>query len=48
MISEDVWVHIVEMKNKAYYLLAKLNSEDAKTLAEAAEVIYNTYKEDFQ
>ena len=48
MINEDVWIHIVEMKNKAYYLLTKLNSDDAKTLAEAAEVIYDTYKEEFQ
>lgn len=48
MINEDAWVHIVELRNKALYLLAKLQTDDAKTLAEAAEVIYDTYKEEFQ
>ena len=47
MINEDIWIHIVEMRRKAYYLVAKLESEDAKKLAEAAEAIYETYKEEF-
>ena len=47
MINEDIWIHIVEMKRKAYYLLAKLGSEDAKKLAEAADAIYSAYKEEF-
>lgn len=48
MINEDLWTHIVEMKNKAIYLLVKLNSEDAKKLADAAKAIYDTYWEEFQ
>lgn len=47
MINEDIWTHIVEMKNKAYYLLAKLDSDDAHKLADTADAIYNTYKEEF-
>lgn len=46
MIDEDVWVHIVEMRNKAHYLVVKLNaSDDACKLASAADAIYYKYKE---
>ena len=45
MINEDVWVHILETRNKAHYLLAKFNDEDAKNLVEAVDVIYYKYKE---
>lgn len=51
MINEDIWIHIVEMKSKAYYLLAKLDGKDRDRISDAIEAIdaiYFAHKEEFQ
>ena len=48
MINEDVWVHILEMRAKAYYLATKLNNDETQKLVEAIDEIYYAYYENFQ
>lgn len=51
MITEELWQHICDARVKAYYLIAKLprdQHDNAATLVEAIDVIYNDYRKVFE